>query len=290
MDIWSINTFLTLAEVKRLNECAQLLCVTKSAVSSRIKQLESHLDQTLFSRSNQGMLLTPAGHKFYQHAQVLQRRWEQAKLEIKLDDLQGGGILRIATHTTLAHDLLLMWGSELKARKPELTLHMSADYSVEIVKQVATGKVDIGLVFAADTSTGLIVEQICIDELIMVSSQACCVSDVKPSEYLYLDWGWGWGYSTAHNERLPHLEHCLQSSGLGGIGLSWLLSNGGCAYLPRRSVARHLENARLFEVTDAPNFNRPIFATYPRESQNSESLDFSLKALASFINDSHFKT
>ena len=115
MDTWSIKTFLTLAEVKRLSICAERLCITKSAVSSRIKQLESQLDQSLFERSTQGMTLTLAGERFYQHAQIMQQRWEHAKADVKRSE-QSAGTLRIATHNTLASDFLPRWGSEL--RKP----------------------------------------------------------------------------------------------------------------------------------------------------------------------------
>ncbi len=280
MDNWSIKTFLTLAEVKKLNESAQLLCITKSAVSSRIKQLEMHLDQTLFERSSQGMSLTAAGRRFHQHAQIMQQRWEHAKADIQLSE-DSAGTLRIATHTTLAMDFLYQWGSCLKNQKANLTLHMSADYSSEIVSQVAAGKIDMGLIFVADTTSGLIVEQVFCDELVMVSKYPLNVFEVKAQDYLYVDWGWG--YNAAHVERLPHLQNCLQSSGLGEIALPWLLNNGGSAYLPRRIVNRYLADQRLQLVQDAPVFNRPIFATYSSEPQNSETLAFARQGLDGYL-------
>ncbi len=284
MDNWSIKTFLTLAEVKKLNESAQLLCITKSAVSSRIKQLESHLDQELFERSSQGMKLTNAGRRFYQHAQIMQQRWEHAKSDIKLSD-DSAGTLRIATHTTLALDFLAPWGSLLKKQNPRLTLHMSADYSREIVSQAAAGKLDIGLIFVADTTSGLTVEQVFADQLIMVSNQAIAVDHVKAEDYLYIDWGWG--YNAAHSERLPHLQNSLQTSGLGEVALPWLLSNGGSAYLPMRTVKPYLLNQQLFAVEGAPEFSRPIFATYSSEAQNPEILNNAKQALVQCLENMH---
>jgi DNA-binding transcriptional LysR family regulator len=286
MDNWSVKTFLTLAEVKRLNECAQLLCITKSAVSSRIKQLESHLDQQLFERSSQGMALTPAGRRFYQHAQIMQQRWEHAKADIKLSE-DSLGTLRIGTHMTLARDFLYPWGSILKKQHAALTLHMSADYSREIVSQVAAGKLDIGLIFVADTTSGLVVDQVHCDSLIMVSTEKIDVKAVHSRDYLYIDWGWG--YNAAHMERLPHLQHCQQSSGLGEIGLAWLLHNGGSAYLPERIVRTYLAASSLYAVANAPVFNRPIFVTYPSEPQKPEMLNLARQALASHLEDESFR-
>ncbi|WP_271272840.1 LysR family transcriptional regulator [Aliamphritea hakodatensis] len=265
MDTWSIKTFLTLAEVKRLSICAERLCITKSAVSSRIKQLESQLDQSLFERSTQGMTLTLAGERFYQHAQIMQQRWEHAKADVKRSE-QSAGTLRIATHNTLASDFLPRWGSELRRHDPQLTLHMSAYYSSEIVAQVAAGTLDIGLIFVADATAGLIVEQAFADDLIMVASKPLLTHQITAEDYLYIDWGWG--YNAAHSERLPHLQNSLQTCGLGEAGLPWLLANGGCAYLPKRTVQSYLQSRRLYQVTDAPVFERPVFATYAREPHN----------------------
>ena len=280
MDTWSIKTFLTLAEVKRLSLCAELLCITKSAVSSRIKQLESQLDQPLFERSAQGMTLTLAGERFYQHAQIMQQRWEHAKADVKRSELSAGS-LRIATHNTLANDFLHRWGSELRRQDAHLTLHMSADYSGEIVSQVAAGTLDIGLIFVADATAGLIVEQIFADDLIMVSNRPILAHQVTAEDYLYIDWGWG--YNAAHSERLTHLQNSLQTCGLGEAGLPWLLANGGSAYLPQRTVRSYLQNRRLYQVTDAPIFKRPIFATYAREPHNPPLVSQALQALQKII-------
>lgn len=278
LDIWSIKTFLTLADVKRLSVCAELLCITKSAASSRIKQLEGELDQKLFERSARGMQMTPAGERFYQHAQIMQQHWQHAKAEMKLSESSGCS-LNIATHPTLAVGFLHRWGYQLKQLNEQLTLHMSVDYSREIIAQVASGSLDIGLIFVADVTTGLIVEQVFEEPLIMVSTRPCRVLDVTPEEYLYIDWGWG--YNAAHIERLPHLKNCSQTCGYGGVGLSWLLSQGGSTYLPTRIAADAIKQQNIFQVIDAPIFNRPIFTSYAREPHNPELIAQAIQALNS---------
>ena len=276
MDMQSIKTFLTLAEVKRLSLCAEMLCLTKSAVSSRIKQLEMQLDQQLFERSAQGMLLTIAGQRFYQHAIAMQQRWERAKKEIKQSE-DASGLLRLGAHPSLANDLLLEWGSILNQRYANLTIHLEADYSSEIVRQVAAGALDIGLIFVADATTGLIVDQVFEYKLVMVSSSASSLQQVKSEDYLYLDWGWG--YNAAHSERLPQLENSRLSCGLAELGLPWLQKNGGTAYLPERIAAPLLDSGELFRVADAPLFKRPIFATYASDPLDQALLQNALDAL-----------
>jgi LysR family transcriptional regulator, flagellar master operon regulator len=276
MDLQAIKTFLTLADLKRLSLCAEQLCLTKSAVSARIKQLEEQLDQQLFSRSNEGMTLTPAGRQFYQHAMALQQRWQRAKRELSQRD-SSVGLLRLGAHPSLATDLLFKWGSTLNRQEPELNIHLEADYSSEIVRQVSAGMLDIGLIFVADTTAGLVVEQAGDDRLLMVASGATSLDQVSAESYLYIDWGWG--YNAAHSERLPQLQNSRLSCGFAELGLPWLLNNGGAAYLPERQVAPMLESGALSRVTDAPEFNRPIFVTYARDALDAGLLQLALDAL-----------
>ncbi|WP_439860038.1 LysR family transcriptional regulator [Pseudomonas sp. MBLB4136] len=280
MDLQAIKTFLTLADLKRLSLCAEQLCLTKSAVSTRIKLLEEQLDQQLFTRSHEGMALTPAGRQFYQHAMALQQRWQRAKRELSQRD-GNAGLLRLGAHPSLASDLLFKWGNALNRQAPELHLHLEADYSSEIVRQVSAGILDIGLIFVADSTAGLVVEQAGEDRLLMVANGATALAQVSVDNYLYIDWGWG--YNAAHSERLPQLQNSRLSCGFAELGLPWLLDNGGAAYLPERQVGALLKDGTLSRVADAPEFNRPIFVTYARDALDAGLLQLALDALGGVI-------
>ena len=262
MEMQLIRTFLSLAEVKKLSVCADLLCLTKSAVSSRIRQLEQQLGHTLFTGSHSGMVLTESGQAFYPHAVTLLRQWEQARQVLSNPARDE---LCIGAHPALAHDILLPWCNRIWQDNRQLKLHMVAHYSQEMISEVMAGRVDIGLIFRADITPGLVIEPVMEDQLLMVSSDPLSsMAEVLPEDYLYLDWGWG--YSAAHAERLPHLEQCRVSSGHGELGLDWLLLNGGSAYLPARTARHYLESHRLFLIQDAPEFKRPIFAVYQQQT------------------------
>ncbi|OIN09132.1 LysR family transcriptional regulator [Oceanisphaera psychrotolerans] len=282
MDIQTLKTFLTLAEVQRLSLCAEQLCLTKSAVSARIRQLEQQLGEPLFIRGARGMQLTDAGRHFYRHAMVMHQRWIRAKLEIS-QKRNAAPLLRLGAHSALANDLLLAWGSTVRHRNPELELHLETGYSSEIVRQVAQGALDIGLIFVADTTAGLVVDQVLEDRLIMVSSAARRLDQVSVDNYLYLDWGWG--YNAAHSEHLPQLQNSLLSFGKADLGLPWLLKNGGTAYLPTRTVEPQLTAGILWPVTGAPEFRRPIFATYAPDRPDRALLDQALQDLAGLVDN-----
>ena len=66
-----LRTFLEVAKTRHFGDAADNLYLTQSAVSSRIKQLESALGVRIFTRQRNNILLTPAGERLLPHAENL---------------------------------------------------------------------------------------------------------------------------------------------------------------------------------------------------------------------------
>lgn len=75
MRIQDIEAFLSLAKFKHFGKAAESLHITQSALTRRIKSLESTLDSQLFIRSTRDVSLSPEGA-------VLMEHWEQAYVHI----------------------------------------------------------------------------------------------------------------------------------------------------------------------------------------------------------------
>ena len=73
MNTEAYQTFVTLAKTLSFSKSAEQLNVVQSTVSSRIVELEKHLDQTLFSRSKRSVELTHAGRIFLPYAEKILR-------------------------------------------------------------------------------------------------------------------------------------------------------------------------------------------------------------------------
>ncbi len=85
MDIVLLQTFLEIARTRHFGKAAEHLCVTQSAVSARIKLLESTLGVSLFSRRRNDIQLTPAGHGMARYAETIVRSWTRARQELALN-------------------------------------------------------------------------------------------------------------------------------------------------------------------------------------------------------------
>lgn len=83
MQSQQIECFLVLAETLNFSQTAKRLYLSQPAVSKKIKALELELDVILFQRNKRTVILTPAGHAFYEDAQDIMLRLHLAEKRLK---------------------------------------------------------------------------------------------------------------------------------------------------------------------------------------------------------------
>ena len=91
-----IKTFIALVENHSLSKTAEKMDIAVSAVSRRLKELESNLGVQLIQRTTRKMHLTEAGEKFYQRCGHLMDELEEAKQEASNCATTLSGTLKIA--------------------------------------------------------------------------------------------------------------------------------------------------------------------------------------------------
>jgi len=82
MDTELLRTFLTVQRTLHFAKAAEQLYLTPSAVSFRIRQLETELGVALFSRRRSNIQLTDAGERLVAHAEGLLAAWQQTRLAV----------------------------------------------------------------------------------------------------------------------------------------------------------------------------------------------------------------
>ncbi len=92
-----IKTFVILVENHSISQTAEKMDVAVSAVSRRLKELESSLGVQLIQRTTRKMHLTEAGEKFYQRCVRLLEDFEEAKQEVSNTATALSGTLKIST-------------------------------------------------------------------------------------------------------------------------------------------------------------------------------------------------
>lgn len=76
------RVFYYVAKYGNITQAAKLMLNSQPNLTRTIKNLEAELGCALFSRSNQGMKLTPEGKRLYEHIKIAYEHIEMGEAEI----------------------------------------------------------------------------------------------------------------------------------------------------------------------------------------------------------------
>jgi len=269
MNIEQLETYLDLLESRNFNQTSDRLGLAQSSVSARIRALEKSLGATLFERGRLGATPTPSGLRFEEHARLLLASWYQARRDIS--SVSGDNApLRISGQISLLRTFLVNWVTQLQDVE---AIDVQADYSNQIIRDLLTGTLDIGLLYAPRYLPDLVVRHVVDEPFLMVSSCAQVLCEVKVEEYIntgYTDF-----FSRTHVELLPHLSFSRLNVGNEELAVELLHRTGGSLYLPA-TLAHTLckEKPDLAVVENAPVISQPVYsAVHLRRQFDSRIID-----------------
>jgi DNA-binding transcriptional LysR family regulator len=276
MKIEHIRTFLEISDCGNFNRAADNLNVAQSTVSARVKSMEESFGRELFRRNHAGVELTSAGQHFRQYALNIQRLWQQAHQRISLPENFDHAI-GLGSQVSLWDSLILKWIPWMRSNAAGTALHVEADYSLSLMRQLADGMLDIGVMYQPRQMPGLVIEDLFEETLILVATDQRVLSEGWVEDYVFVDWGDV--FRERHAEAFPEMETPAVSVGLGALGLEYILQNGGSGYFPIRVVQPWIDQSKLFRVDNAPSVQRPAYMVYPVTAREPESLECALRGL-----------
>ena len=260
MDISLLKTFLEVAKIRHFGRAADVLFVTQSAVSARIKLLESALGVELFNCKRNDIQLTPAGMRLVRHAETIVKGWDRARQEIALDE-KGAESLAVGSPFDLWGILLREWAVHLRRQSSQLVLQIEVQPAEILVGRLVNGLLDLALLFEPPQMPDLAIRQMAEIPLILVSGAAgCSLDEALHGNYYMVDWGSV--FARSHAEFFPDIPSPVARLTSGTPARDLILSVGGAAYLAEQMVQQDLEQGRLHRVVDAPVIERTAFAVY----------------------------
>lgn len=152
-DLFDLKLFTHVAEARSLTRGAEKACISLAAASTRIKLMEEAMGGKLLHRSAQGVSLTAAGQTLLYHAKRVLQQMEHLRCD--LQDFGKGikGHVRVFANTTSITEYLPEKLAGFLAQHPAVQVDLREFLSEEIVRAVADGEADIGIL-AGDVYTG----------------------------------------------------------------------------------------------------------------------------------------
>lgn len=140
-----MRAFQEVARCAAFAPAARQLCITQSALSESIRQLEETVGVRLFDRTTRTVGLTEAGELFLQDVSLALEALDQGLQ--RMDDLVAlrGGEVRIAAAPSVLAGVVLPSLPALRQRYPEIRVQLYEEGADAIVRVVREGKVDFGI-------------------------------------------------------------------------------------------------------------------------------------------------
>lgn len=144
-----------IADTNSLTRAAEQVHISLPAASNRIKQLEQSVGARLINRTSKGLTLTSAGQAMIKHARLILEQVELLRAEM-LDVSEGiDGRLRIMASTTAISEFLPPVIERFLASRPGTSIDLRERLSSDIVRAVAEGVVDVGVILEDVGTSGL---------------------------------------------------------------------------------------------------------------------------------------
>ena len=269
MNLRFVEAFVWVARLKSITRGAEKLCLTQSAVSSRIAALEEELGTQLLDRRHPGFRLSDAGTRFLVYADRLLALQSELKNELGTPE-EHPFSLRIGAIESVLHTWLIPLVDGLKKIVPKIEFELSIETTPLLNEQIQRGALD--LVFSAIPATGegILCEAMPSLEMVFVGPQSMAGDTTLGLEAIL-----GQEIMTFQRGSQPHIAliSALRNAGAGDkrvhsissvSALVRLVESGfGLATLPR-AVAEQLRQkngirALKSELALEP---LPVFASY----------------------------
>ena len=143
LEIKHLKMVRAIVETGNLTRAAQALCLSQSALSQQLKDVETKLGTRLFHRTRKQMLLTPMGKKIRDTAEAIIRSLEDTEEDIARVVNGEAGELKVGTQCVFCYRWLpgVMGTFQEKYPQVELSIGHSADAAQELSTTTAVSTV-----------------------------------------------------------------------------------------------------------------------------------------------------
>ncbi len=287
-ELEEIKVFVNLVESQTAAQAAEKMGLANSAISRRLKSLESRLGAQLLQRTTRTMHLTEDGRRFYLRCKQLLDDWQEAQLEVSRSATQLTGEIRISTP--------LSFGVAHLAPAIAAFMHLHSDITIDLdmtdrrVDLVEEG-FDLAIRIGELTDSTLIARKLAKIKHVVCCSESflqqhgpfdqpellkqvpsLCYSNLKtPDRWRYRD--------TTGTEHTIKVNPRMQSSN-GDALKEAAISGLGVVCQPTFIVHQAIEQKLLVPIlTDYQWYDMSMYAIYP----NTRHLPRRVRALLDFL-------
>lgn len=268
-----LKVFMMVAQEKTITAAAEKLFLSKPAVSMALSELENQLDQKLFDRQNNRLVINEFGINLQPLADELLARSEQiSSLFIQKNELSGD--LKIGASDTIGTQVMPYLLRDFRAKTKHSQQSLLISNTANICQKVAKFELDIALVEGKANRADLVSIPWLSDEMCIICSNDHPLNKIEKPTFEQLA-GQNWilreggsgtrGYFNKYIE--PHLRSWQLSLELNNTEaiINSVVAGLGIACLSKLAVTNALKDENVVILTLPVNYQRQYWLVHHKE-------------------------
>ena len=168
MDLWQLNIFCKVIELKSFSRAGKAVHLSQPTISSHIKDLEDYFDCRLIDRLSKEAVPTKAGDLLYEYAKRMLALRDET--ETALAEFQGKirGRLVIGGSTIPGTYLIPQLISDFKKKYPDVIVSLTIGDSANIIEGILSGSLELGVVGAKAENKKILQKKLIEDDMCLI--------------------------------------------------------------------------------------------------------------------------
>jgi len=266
MDYDQWRAFLAVVQTKNFTRAAELLHVTQSTITTRIKTLEQRLGKTLLQRNNRRVEITQAGKTIYPYAKRIVDLIQECELAAQMEASFHDRLVIGSVHSLWDY-VLAPVALQFQKDNPHIALRLLTGHSVEIVQLLLDGRADAGVVYLPPQHPDISTVPLYQDTVALVAHPDLPLPDgeMTPERLtkiplIHLDWGAPfseWFAQEAGRDFMPgmQVDHAA-------LQLNYILAGAGAGFMLTSICEKLIEAGALRRVPYRARVPLPVHLIY----------------------------
>jgi len=168
MEMRHLRLVQTLASEGTLTAAGQRLYLSQSALSHQLREIEEEFGVKLFRRIKRRMLLTPAGQRVLDGAEVVLNEIDRVRDDVSRLSSGETGTLRIAACRSIGFSWLPAVVNSFKSSHPGVEISIDPSWDHDPINRLLTGAVDVAITNVKEERSGIAFLKLFDNDLVAV--------------------------------------------------------------------------------------------------------------------------
>jgi LysR family transcriptional regulator for metE and metH len=168
LEIRHLRLVAEISDAGSMTRAAERLCLTQSALSHQLRDIEGRFGTPFFVRLGRRMVLTAAGRRVLETARRVIGDLEHAEEDVRRLAGNSDGSIRVCTQCNTGYHWLAPLLTVFQRKHPRVAVHVAADATARPVEALVEGRIDLAILIDSVPDRRLRLRPLFTDEMVAV--------------------------------------------------------------------------------------------------------------------------